>query len=143
MGYLSGSLNLAYRSPEFVKRTIYTGATIYKGAFCELRSDGYLNRWQNDGSAKFAGVAEESTIAVLSGTSPGANGGSSPVSKIKVKRTGLVRVPFTGAAIGNVGNSAYISTDDQTVNVSSGTQIGVVVDWESGYLWIDITGYAV
>lgn len=143
MGYLAAPLDVVRREGDTIIRPVKASATIYKGAFVESNG-GYMQRWGNT-TNKFAGVAESGTNIPISGVGAGVVGTVDGWTAIPVRRKGLVKIAYSSAAISDLGSKVY-ATDDNTITLVDGgsyIQIGVVADYEAGYLWVDITGYAV
>ena len=149
MTNLTAPVNVPFKASDAVIYPVLSGQAIYTGALVEIRTDGYLQPWQNGSTSAFAGVALEGTITPLAENSQGGiapfSGVMSPNKRgITVGRSGrLYRFPYAAAAITNLGAPVY-ATDDHTITLVSQTlRIGTVVDYESGYLWVDFSGFIV
>jgi len=146
---LTASVNVPFKASDAVEYVPVSGTAIYTGALVELTAAGLLQPWTNGATNSFAGVALEGTIVPLAENSQGGvapfTGIMSPNKRgINVGRSGrLYRFPFSGAAVTNLGNPIY-ATDDHTITITPQTQrIGTCVDYESGYLWVDFSGFAI
>lgn len=146
MTNLTASVDIQQRGKNIVYPGVKASTTLYKGALLEYNG-GYVQQWNPSDGYPFAGIAESSVIIPIVPTSAGASafvvGASDGWTQIPVARAGLFRFPYSAAAVTNIGSLAYASEDHTIVLVSNGAPIGIVVDYESGYLWIDITGYTV
>ena len=149
MTNLTAAMNVPLRQGDAIKYMPTTGTQIFTGALVELIvATGYIQPWQNGSTNAFAGVALEGNMSPLAELSQGGiatSGYFSPDKRgISVGRSGrLYRFPYAAAAITNVGQGVY-ATDDHTVTLVAQTQrIGTVVDWETGFLWVDFSGYIV
>ena len=149
MTNLTAPVNVPFKASDAVIYPVLSGQAIYTGALVEIRTDGYLQPWQNGSTSAFAGVALEGTITPLAENSQGGiapfTGVMAPNKRgITVGRSGrLYRFPYAAAAITNLGAPVY-ATDDHTITLVSQTlRIGTVVDYESGYLWVDFSGFIV
>lgn len=152
MTYLSSPLQIGRKTGTEIIRAGVLGTSFYDGGFVEIvpsgPNQGLIQPWTN-GSNAFAGIVLGGTIVTLDTLS---QGGVAPFTSakpqprgIKVGRGGaqLYRYPYAAAAVTDLGSAVYAS-DDHTITLDAQTtQIGKVVDWESGFLWIDITGYCV
>jgi len=144
MGYLATSLDYMSRDNKYVYRGAKANTPIFKGGFLELNG-GYVQPLVNGSGNKFAGIAEEGTIVPISPLPTTLVGTTDGWAVVKVLRAGqLLRLPLSTAAITDVGSEIFTS-DDHTITITDGgsyTKIGKVVDYEPGFLWVDITGYA-
>ena len=144
MSYLSVPLDYMTREAKYVYRGAKANTPIFKGGFLELNG-GYVQPLVNGSGNNFAGIAEEGTIVPISPLPTTLVGTTDGWAVVKVLRAGqLTRLPFSGAAITNLGSEVF-TTDDHTITVTDGgsyTKIGKAVDYEPGFLWVDITGYA-
>jgi hypothetical protein len=149
MTNLTAPRNIPFRAGDAVAYLPTSGTQIFTGALVELIvATGYIQPWQNGSTNAFAGVALEGNMTPLAELSQGGiatTGYMNPNTRgISVGRSGrLYRFPYSAAAITNVGQPVY-ATDDHTVTLVAQTQrIGTVVDFESGFLWIDFSGFIV
>ena len=146
MGNLSAAVDITQRGKNIVWPGVKASTTLYKGALLEYNG-GYVQQWNPSDGYPFAGVAQSSVIIPIvqtsAGLAPFVVGTFDGWEKLPVARAGLFRFPYSAAAVTNIGSLAYASDDNTIVLVSNGAPIGIVVDYESGYLWIDITGYTV
>jgi hypothetical protein len=148
MTNLTAPVNVPIKNSDAVIYPPLAGQTIFVGALVEIRTDGYLQPWQNGSTSAFAGVALDGTMSPLAELSQGGiatTGYMSPNKRgITVGRSGrLYRFPYAAAAITNLGAPVY-ATDDHTITLVPQTQrIGTVVDYESGFLWVDFSGFVV
>ena len=149
MVYLSSPMQIGRKLGSEIQRAGIPGTAYYDGGLLEIvpssTYQGCVQPWTN-GSNKFAGVVLGGTIPALDTMNPGGitTGSNAPPAPrgIKVGRGGqLYRFPYSSAAITNIGAAVY-ATDDHTITLSAQTtQIGVVADWESGFLWVDFRDY--
>ena len=141
-------LNIMQKPGSVIKRIPYPGTTILKGTLVEVRSDQYIQPYTMGNTNKFAGVALEGTVPNITSYSDpnGITYGNPAVTNprgIDVGRSGqLYRFPYSAAAGTNVGFAVYAS-DAQTIALTGTYQIGTVVDWETGYLWVDWGTYCI
>jgi hypothetical protein len=130
------------RGNDIVIAPVKASTAIYKGGLLEYNG-GYLQPWNPSDGYPFAGIAQSGTTIPIVGSGANVVGTSDGWTSIPVRRTGLHKFVYSAAAITNIGSLAYASDDNTIVLVSNGAPMGIVVDYESGYLWIDITGYTV
>lgn len=123
---------------EEISPKVKASVTYYKGGLLTYDSDGYATK-PTDAAAQFpAGIVEgdyqdgvrDDAYAV----------GSTAVRA--VLRRGKVWLPFSGAAITNVGEVFYIA-DDQTLTQTAGSKtVGLIaLDFKTGYLLFDLRNY--
>ena len=149
MTNLTAPRNVPFRSGDAIDYLPTSGTQIFTGALVELIvATGYIQPWQNGSINAFAGVALEGNMSPIVPLSQGGiavTGYMNPNARgIAVGRSGrLYRFPYAAAAITNVGQPVY-ATDDHTITLVAQTQrIGTVVDYESGFLWVDFSGFIV
>jgi len=140
MGNLSAPLDVPRREPHTVIAPVKASTTIYKGAMLEYNG-GYVQPWNPSDGYPFAGVAESGTVVPIVGSGANVVGTSDGWISIPVKRTGMFKIAYSSAAITNVGALVYFSDDNTLTLSATGDAVGAVADYESGYLWIDITGF--
>ena len=149
MTNLTAPRNIPFRAGDAVAYLPTSGTQIFTGALVELIvATGYIQPWQNGSTNAFAGVALEGNMSPIVALSQGGiatTGYMNPnTTGIEVGRGGrLYRFPYAAAAITNVGQPVY-ATDDHTITLVAQTQrIGTVARYESGFLWVDFSGYIV
>ena len=107
-----------YIDQELRSFQVAAGVRVYKGAFVGLTAGGFA-RPLNAGDA-FVGIAYEEMD-----NSGGADGDTS----IRVYTLGDFGHPLAGAAVGNIGDAVYASTDDTLTFTSAGNSyVGFAVD---------------
>ena len=120
-----------------------TAFTVYKGAvvFCDVDdTDGYFR--DGDSSVTYAntdvfgGIALEQQKVTSADTADGS-------VEITVAVNGEWAFPIASLTITDIGAVIY-ATDDDAVqsSTSDGIAIGILVDVDATYAWIDIAGYA-
>lgn len=104
------------------------GVQVYQGALVCI--DGSGEGIDGVNTASMAGIAEESVL------------GDGTV-KVVCNSNYEVRFPMSGAAATDVGTTAY-AADNQTATTTTKTCIlGRITDWETGYVWVHLTGETV
>ena len=120
-----------------------TAFTVYKGAvvFCDVNdTDGYFRDGDSAvtyaSSDVFGGIAIESQSVTSSDTADGSK-------YVTVAVNGEWGFPIASLAITDIGAVIY-AADDNAVqsSTSDALAIGILVDVDATYAWIDITGYA-
>lgn len=97
---------------------VSTAQTYYPGAMVGLGTDGYLTKFDDAASLKFAGIVSSHELEVESG-------GSSGDKRLLVKRPRYISMATTGAAITDVGKLVYAAFDN-SVQLTTGTYGNVV-----------------
>jgi len=109
---------------------VKTGVTIYKGAHVVTDATGYAIPLAVTGAVQYVGRAQEQVV----------NAGASGSVNVKVMRQGIVWVPFTSAAVTDLGFLLWATADDTatlTPQANCGA-LGRVVKVEVGVgNWVD------
>ncbi len=127
---MAATADLEYRTRGETKTLRAVGGaadTLYKGGIVNFGTDGLLKVAADVAGEVPAGVMKKQ-VAVA----------GSNAEVIEVER-GLVRLPHSGAAATDVGKLFYATADDTLAESASNVApLGMCVDWESGFLWIDM-----
>lgn len=131
LGALSADRSTTYRVGDYESIPVGGAETIYNGSLVSLDATGYAVSASDTASTIFVGVAIEQAD-----NSSGADG----AINVKVRRTGVFKLPATSITQAHVGSIMYIK-DDQTFDNTSSNLIpcGRLVKYESATLgWIQI-----
>jgi hypothetical protein len=143
MTNLTYPIDIPERQGKTVKRGVAAGVPIFKGGLLELNVRGYVQPFCPTDNLPFAGIAAEGSIVPISplqATLVGTTGGWATVA---VEITGLHKFAYAAASVTNINSLVYTAGDDNTISLTeNGQPIGIVQDYESGYLWVNITGFA-
>lgn len=120
-----------------------TAHTVYKGGviFCDASdTDGYFSRLASGTTVTtsdiFGGIAAEKQVV---GSADAADGSK----KVTVYVDGVWAFSKGSIAITDMGAIAYATDDDTVTTTNTGAlAIGVIVDVDSSFVWVDIQDYA-
>jgi hypothetical protein len=102
---------------------------LYKGAIVNIGTDGYLKVAADVANEVPLGVVKKQVVS-----------GGVLHEDVEVECHTIIKLPHAGAAQTDVGALFHASADD-TLGDGAGvnvTVLGMCVDWETGYLWIDL-----
>src|SRR5208282_6703689 len=141
MSNLIAPVNYAYNDPEVLSAGVAASVQIYKGGALEWTALGYVQPYNPADQLPFAGFADEGTVMNISGINANTVGTTNGWATIKVRRKGMVWIPYSSGSIANVGQVLYMS-DDNTVSLTQvGLSLGIIKGYENGALGVDVTGY--
>jgi len=119
-----------------------TAFTVYKGAIvgCDVSdTDGYFRNWDSGittaNSDIFGGIAAEQQSVTSADTADGS-------VEITVYVNGVWGFPKGNIAITDMGAVAYAADDGTISTATSGLAMGLIVDVDDTYAWVDIADFA-
>jgi len=128
MANLTAEQTLTYRPRGTSSYIVANGVTLYAGALVGTDVNGYLNKWDNVATTRFAGICQQTVTG---------NTSANPPVEARVNEQGLIlkNVNVAASSIATVNSPVFCTTDNTADLVLSGATskaIGFIIRHISG-----------